>query len=104
MTILYWVFYIEGEYCVIYSNTDDMDGVAFSRAWLNSILKRKNSYAYLLETMLLVDPNRISLLLCRSQQVNTWSKIVGLFLYLKSIRNFYNNLRAPFLNFSSIAK
>lgn len=57
-----------------------MDGVAFSRAGLNSILKRKISYAYLLETMLLVDPNRISLLLCHSQQVNTWSKIVGLFL------------------------
>lgn len=48
-----------------------MDGVAFSRAGPSSILKRKISYAYLLETMLLVDPNRISLLLCHSQQVNT---------------------------------
>lgn len=61
------------EYCVIYtcSNTADMDGVAFSRAGPNSILKRKISNAYFLETMLLVDPNRISLLLCHSQQVNT---------------------------------
>lgn len=79
MTVLYW-----GS-CVIYSNTDDMDGVAFSRAGPNSIFKRKISNAYFLETMLLVDPNRISLLLCHSQQVNTWSKIVGLFLSNQSV-------------------
>lgn len=52
---------------------------AFSRAGLKLRLIRKLSYAYLLETMLLVDPGRISLLLCRSQQVNMWCKIVGLF-------------------------
>lgn len=74
---LWWLLYIEDDYCVIYSNTDDMD--AFSRAGLKLRLIRKLSYAYLLETLLIVDPGRISLLLCRSQQVNMWCKIVGLF-------------------------